>query len=84
MKLNIYIGYYEAIVTPKILGAPYAFFKEVDVGDTEEIVGMLSDYPSAEIVYDECLRDELDNMGDTTQYANLDGNVATQHALYTA
>lgn len=57
-EYNVYVGYYELIITDKVLGKPYGYIDSVPLYDNLED-DLLVDYPSATIVYDEDIKDDV-------------------------
>lgn len=83
-EYNVYVGQYELIITDKILGEPYGFIDSVPLYDNLED-DLLVDYPSATIIYDQDIKDEVianiypwldgDNTG-SIQFADFSKDVA--------
>ncbi len=57
-EYNVYVGHYELIITDKVLGEPYGFIDTTKLYDNLED-DLLADYPSATIVYDQDIKDEV-------------------------
>ena len=82
---NVYVGHYELIITDKVLGEPYGFIDTTPLYDNLED-DLLADYPSATIVYDQDIKDEVianvypwlegdENTG-SVQFADFSNDVA--------
>lgn len=84
-EYNVYVGQYELIITDKVLGEPYGFIDTVPLYDNLED-DLLADYPSATIVYDQDIKDDVianvypwlegdENTG-SVQFADFSNDVA--------
>lgn len=57
-EYNVYVGYYELLITDKVLDTPYELIDSRPLYDNIED-DLLVDYPSATIVYDQDIKDEV-------------------------
>lgn len=84
-EYNVYVGQYELLITDKVLGKPYGFIDTVPLYDNLED-DLLADYPSATIVYDQDIKDDVianvypwlegdENTG-SVQFADFSNDVA--------
>lgn len=57
-EYNVYVGHYELIITDKVLDTPYELIDSRPLYDNLED-DLLVDYPSATIIYDQDIKDEV-------------------------
>lgn len=68
--VNVYVGYYNAIVTDKTLERPYTRLKTVSIDSYGGILGLETfiggAYPAANVLYDKDLKKTIESLGGTT------------------